>query len=177
MKCSVSHGSARNRAFLSARLHVLAAIAGLSLPLLAGCPGSLEGNWPPAQGNPAGSGGMTGTGTGGMMGGGTGGASGACDAPAMWLQSTNMTAGGCSPAGCHSAGGFNPNFTGDAWAALSGKNAMLGSCASQPFVSGKGEGVLFKRLKGTECGASMPFVQPINQGAIECITSWVNSKL
>lgn len=174
MKSSVSHGRARS----TARLQVLAVIAGLSVPIFAGCPGALEGTgWvkPGSGGATAtGSGGATGT---GGSGAGTGGA-GACDAETMFLKNPSVTAG-CGAVGCHAAASPFGDLITDPWGAMFGQNAKLGPCAGMPLINSSkpASGVLFKRLSGKECGESMPFVQPISQPAIDCITSWANSKI
>jgi hypothetical protein len=178
MKCSVSHGPARTRAFLSARLHVLAAIAGLSLPLMAGCPGSLGGTgWPQPGGTGSGGAGTgtggAGTGTGGS-GTGTGGASAPCDAPAMVFPS-------CVNANCHKPmGPYPPDLSAAGVANLKTTNALFssGPCANQPFITAdKANSPILKRIQGTTCGPQMPMGLPaLMPDQISCVTSWVNAQ-
>jgi hypothetical protein len=178
MKSSVSHGRACSYARSIVRLPVLALLVGLSLPLLTGCPGALEGKWPQP---------ITGTGTGGTGGGGTGtGGTVGCDAETEWLKNSTKknasgVATGCASAGCHAAGGFLPNLTTDPWGAMFGVNATQGTCVGMPMIgpSKPASGTLFKRLSSGDCGFQMPFgaAPPTDQGAVDCITAWANSKL
>lgn len=169
MKSSVSHG----RAPSTARLQVLALIAGLSLPLLGGCPGQLGGGpWPPVVGT--GSGGATGTGTGGS-GTGTGGASNACDAPTMVFPS-------CVSASCHLPTGFFPPDLSAANAAsrLAGVTAATsaGPCVGKKMIEtgDRANSVLLKRVEGTTCGALMPYMMPaLSQTQMDCLTNWVTT--
>jgi len=165
MKSSVSNGRARP----TVRLPILALIAGLTAPLLAGCPGALEGTWPQPINGGAGSGGASGT--------GTGGAGMACDAETKYLKNTTMP--GCSAPGCHS-GTFKPDLTTDPWGEMFTKNSTQGTCIGMPMIgpSKPASGTLFKRLSGTECGPFMPYLQAApDPAALECITAWANSKL
>lgn len=106
----------------------------------------------------------------------------ACDAETMYFKSTDLGKGGCGPLGCHTPGGFPPDLASDdAWSRLAGKPATYQSpCKDQPYVNSAkpADGVLIKRLNGMSCGAIMPFgATSPNQAALDCITSWVNSKL
>jgi hypothetical protein len=168
MKSSVSHGSPR----LTARLQVLALLAGLSVPVLSGCPGALEGSgWP----MPTGSGGMTGTGTGGSGTGTGGGGAGPCDAPAMVFPS-------CISAACHKpTGGFGPDLSPAGLAGLTTMTTLFstGPCAGKTFITpaDKANSPLLKKVQGDTCGAQMPYMMPpLPTDQINCIVGWVNSQ-
>lgn len=165
---------------LSLRLRNVALIVGLALPTMGGCPGRLEGDWPaPGSG---GTGNAPGA-TGGMMmmgSGGTGGAGpAACDAETMYFRNTDFVHG-CGAVGCHGAGSGVDLASPDPWSRLVGKPAATGDCRDQPLVvtSKPADGVLLKRLKDKACGQMMPLgAGTPDQPAVDCITSWVNSKL
>ena len=149
----------------ASRLGELALTAGLLLPLLAGCPGSLEGTFPPPL--------MTGSGGSNGSGG-----TGVCDAPGTLFMSNN-TCGGCHDGPKSSS----PDLTTTnpaVWTRLVSKPATLGTtCLGMNLVnpSKPADGALLKRLTGTTCGVQMPFLSAPDQAAIDCITSWVNSQL
>jgi len=191
--------SASSSSSSSARIHprttlaVAFSLALASLSVLAGCPGSLEGDFPGpgsmsgSGGSSTGSGGTTGsggsgTGSGGSGSGGSGSGSGGsmgmgCDAPNMIFKM-------CADAACHSPGPFFPDLSGDPWANLVGKKASFG-CTDMNYVNSTkpAAGVLLKRLMGSECGNQMP--QPKGGGSftaltaaqIQCVTDWITSKL
>lgn len=173
MRSFASHDRSRAGGRLLQIVPLLGLTGGLLLPLLSGCPGVLP---EPASRYDGG-----GTGTGGMTGGGTGGSTvGACDAPTMYFQNTSATAG-CGNASCHS-GIFSPNLVmPDPWSRLVGVNATLGTtCVGMPLVNPAkpADGVLIKRVGGSACGSVMPFgATTFDQATLDCIKSWVNSKL
>jgi len=168
MKCPASHG----RFHSTVRLPVLFLIAGLSLPLLAGCPGTLGGkDWPPpGTGGTNGSGGAS----------GTGGISGACNAPMMIFADKT-----CNATGCHSPGAQAPDLSGsDPFPNLMGKNAVspaASACVGMPYaIAGSPPGgVLMKRISGDDCGAGtrMPPGLSLSPTEIDCVASWLSSKL
>ena len=131
------------------RLPSLALLASLMLvPVLAGCPGTLDARF------------LSGGGTGGMTAmSGTGGAGVAgppCDAPIMYFQATDAT--GCALAGaCHDAGG----------AVISKLNL------ADAGVWSRLSNVPAASPTGTKCLGA----QTVNQPIAACITSWVNSQL
>ncbi len=165
------------------RLPSLALLASLMLvPVLAGCPGTLD----PRFLNGGGAGGM-------IVMGGTGGAGVAgppCDAPIMYFQATDAT--GCALAGaCHDASGaaaLSKLNLADAgvWSRLSNVPAASPTgtkCLGMPLVNPTrpAGGVLITRVSvvdGCGPGTLMPFgAQAVNQPIAACITSWVNSQL
>lgn len=155
-----------------------------SLSVLAGCPGSLEGDFPPpgnstgSGGSSSGSGGMTGSGSGGSASGGSGsGGSGSggsvagCDAPKKVFQVYCVT-------GCHSPNVFPPDLSGDnPEARLIGKPSTE-QCGNY-LESGKpASGALLKKITGTSCNnTQMPVGSPLSSENIQCVTDWANSKL
>jgi len=146
----------------------------VGLALLSGCPGHLGPEFPatldgtggtPGSGGSSGSGGNT----------GTGGDSVPCDAPAMVFQ------GSCAAtAGCHTATdsltlvgpGFEENLIGK-------KSTQTVSCNGMNLVNPTppADGVLFKVLTGGSCGIQMPIGEALMPEQIDCIRSWINSKL
>jgi len=157
-----------------------------SLSVLAGCPGSLEGDFPPpgnstgSGGSSSGSGGMTGSGSGGSASGGSGsGGSGSggsvagCDAPTMVFKDK------CATSGCHIAGGgFPPDLSGsNPETRLIGKPSLEG-CGNYLDTGKPGSGALIKKISGNTCGGSqMPANDPLTAEQIQCVTDWANSKL
>lgn len=169
MKNSASHGGVPS----PARLPVLALIVGLSLPvlLLGGCPGQLGETWPQPL---MGTGGAPGT---GGAGPGTGGAPApACDAPTK-IFGPKL----CSITGCHGPGMAPLDLSGaDPFANLAGKTAMQGAgCVDMPYVSAGNPpgGALMKRISGESCGQRMPPGTPLSADEINCVASWLSSKL
>lgn len=145
------------------RAHGLALALSVLLPLLAGCPGSLEGTFPPLNG-----------------GGGTGGAGGgggpACDAPAQVFMT------GCFF--CHGNGGV-PQPPDLATVPIEmnllavNSTSPMSTCMGQPFINkaNPAASVIIKRVSGTTCGPLMPFgATAPAQATIDCVTSWVMSK-
>jgi hypothetical protein len=162
---------------------ILSFVAGLSL--LAGCPGQLEGPFPPpgsssgTGGDSSGSGG-SGTGTGGTSGSGgssgTGGTVAACDAPTKIFKAT------CGTSSCHDPGATAPDLiTAPVQNALIGKKATQEACAGMNFVDPSGPvsgSVLMKRLMGGTCGLQMPLVPPyLTPDQIQCVSEWLTSVL
>lgn len=142
------------------------------LAMLAGCPGSLEGDFP-APGSLSGSGGMTGSGSGGMTGSGSGGSMGnVCDAPNRIFKPT------CGGGACH--GIISPLIAVDDPSGVL-IDKMAGSvCSETKYVNPTkpASGVLIKRLTGTDCGAQMPsLLPPLSADDLKCVTDWIESKL
>ena len=152
----------------------LATVVGLGA--LGGCPGHLGPEFPAnlegsggnaSTGGDSGNGGDTGTGGAGMM---------PCDAPTMVFQ------GSCAAiAGCHTATDTLALVGADIEKALIGKKSIqTGVCDGMNLVNPTppADGVFFKVLTGTSCGARMPFGgDPLTQEQMSCITAWINSKL
>jgi hypothetical protein len=140
-------------------LGFLALGAGLLLPILSGCPGSLEGAFPPPPG-------MGGT-------GGAGGAGGApvdCDAPTM------VFAPKCSF--CHPVLA-QPDLTMNPPPNLAAvMTTMSPGCENMPIINAASpsSSVILKRISGTTCGNQMPLNLPaLSPTEIDCVTNWVIS--
>jgi hypothetical protein len=156
----------------------ISAVLALPLALLVGCPGTLEGNFPPPGAGSGGSG-TGGSGSGGS-GSGSGGSSAACDAPNMVFKNR------CSGSVCHNNMVIAPDlFTAPVENALIGKVAVfsIAGCASGSSnlvnPAKPVDGVLLKRLMGTDCGAQMPMAPAaaLMPSEIQCVTDWLASKL
>jgi hypothetical protein len=161
---------------------LMSLVAGLSL--LAGCPGQLEGAFPPpgsssgTGGDSSGSGGSQsgsgGSGTGG--GSGSGGSTVACDAPTMVFKTT------CGGTGCHDQGITPALLSASVNTMLVGKPAVFTSnCASGTNLVNPAlplDGVLLRRIKGGDCGTQMPSGKPaLTSAQIQCVTDWLTSIL
>jgi len=158
----------------------LATLVGLAA--LGGCPGHLGPEFPATL---EGTGGSAGAGTGGSPGtGGDPGSTGSgggmvvppCDAPTMVFQ------GSCAmTAGCHTATDSLALVGPDVDKSLIGKkSSQTVSCNGMNLVNPTppADGVLLKVLTGNSCGIQMPIGgDPLMQEQINCITSWINSKL
>lgn len=135
-------------------------MVGLLLPLATGCPGSLEGNWPPA----------TGTGSGGSSGsGGAGGSLGFCDAPNQVFKNPTNLCFGCHPANLTTPPDLaTPVVTGNSVSASS-------TCQGMPFIdrTTPANSVLVKRVMGTSCGPQMPILGFTLSAADQaCVLDW-----
>jgi len=146
----------------------------VGLAVLSGCPGHLGPEFPATRdgtGSTSGSGGSSGSG--GDTGAGGDGVP--CDAPAMVFQ------GSCAAtAGCHTATDsltlVGPDFETNL---IGMKSTQTPSCSGMNLVNPTppADGVLFKVLTGLSCGIQMPIGDPLKQEQIDCIRSWINSKL
>jgi len=185
-----SNSTSTSTARVPARAAVVFSLALASLSVLAGCPGSLEGDFPPpgnstgsggsssgSGGSTSGSGGSNMTGSGGSGSGGSGSGSGGsmatCDAPTMIFKDK------CAMSGCHVSGGpFPPDLSGsNPETRLIGK-ASLEGCGNYLEASKPASGALIKKISGTTCGGSqMPAGDPLTAEQIQCVTDWANSKL
>ena len=173
----VSLGLDRPPSSLKRFVHSFSLLAGLVLPLLGACSGSLDSNFPPATGS--GGSGTTGSGgrTGADGGTGTGGASGTCDAPTQILKPT------CGMAGCHMGPNptFPPDLTTNPVTALVGVAAVSSTapCEGQPLINhaNPASSVILARISGTTCGPQMPyFLTPLSASDMACLTSWVEAQ-
>jgi hypothetical protein len=141
---------------------------------LAGCPGTLEGNFP-APGGSAGSSGSAGsTGSAGMAMG-SAGSTGAAGYPGCDITPL-LTKYMCTIGGCHDATGSSANFsmTTAGWQNMlvgvnpKGGGTIPSACtaANLPYViksSATGDGLFIQKLKATPpCGLQMPFAMPTN---------------
>jgi hypothetical protein len=174
----------------SARIHprtplaVVFSLALASVSVLAGCPGTLEGNFPPvggsgSGGSSSGSGGGTGSGGSGMGSGGSGsggsgsgGSSMGCDAPTMIFTPK------CASSSCH-GGLFPPDLRGS-----TPEKMLIGKpgneCGGNLIETTKpASGELFKKIMDSTCGSTqMPLLaDPLTSDEIKCVTDWANSKL
>jgi hypothetical protein len=182
----------RVRARLTSPFLGVAAV--VALPALGGCPGQLEGTFPPeidgtggttfassGGANGSASGGTSGGATGGTSGGASGGASGTpCDAPNLVFKPA------CGGSSCHGTGSPFGVFTGDDPSALFiGQPATFVTCPDANIVnpSQPPSGALFDLIMGSGCaGIVMPQTAGNPNPAppsdfVDCITSWVSSKL
>jgi hypothetical protein len=159
VSASSSDGQLSKRCSPMRSLGFLTLGVGLLLPLLAGCPGSLEGTFPPPGG-------------GGTGGTGAGGAAGVCDAPTMVFATR------CSF--CHPLLA-QPDLTMNPPPDLTVVMSTMAStgCVGMPLVNATtpADSVLLKRISGTTCGDQMPMGGPyLSATEIACVTSWVMSK-
>lgn len=150
----------------------------VGLLALGGCPGHLGSDFPATLDDGGGgntsSGGSPGTGGGNGTGGG-GGTAPPCDAPTMVFQ------GSCAAtSGCHTATDSLTLVGSDVEKNLIGtKSTQTITCVGMNLVNPAppADGVLFKVLTGNTCGITMPIGPALMPEQIECIRSWVNSKL
>jgi hypothetical protein len=171
--------------------------------MLTGCPGTLQGDFPPPTGGSAGSpGGSAGAGTAGMgtAGMGTAGASGTTYPGCATLGSLFVGPTSkykCSETAiCHDAAGDGAGFnmaTADWQTHLVGQapkgGGMVASvCAKDPAFkampyiiskSSTGDGLLMQKLKGAVCspgGVQMPFAgTPLNAADMACAQQWATA--
>jgi hypothetical protein len=92
----------------------------------------------------------------------------------------------CNIVGCHGANSQAPDLSvADPFTSLMGKNASstIGSaCVGMPYVTAGSPpgGVLMKRITGNTCGPTtrMPSIgDPLTHTEIDCVASWLSSKL
>jgi hypothetical protein len=170
---------------------------------LTGCPGTLQGDFPPPSGGTAGaSGGTAGAGTGGMAMGtagamGTGGAAAGCDVNPLFSGPTSKYK--CSETQiCHDAAGDGAGFnmaTADWQTHLVGQVPKGGGqvasiCAKDPafktvpYIIAKsptGDGLLIQKLKAAICspgGSQMPFAAAtpgISADDMTCVQAWATA--